>query len=226
MTDSLKILAQKLFDNSIDAKEIDDLIKNLSTDKYFEFVFFMELTYLFFKDFSSTITSANKISKILPNFNLQYIKFCINSNFDSFFSNDKSKNDFYDQLHKLIILFVNNDFIQLNYIIKLLDYTSQINLFFAQKIIKSFPQIIQESPQTLTNIKKFDLIINQSINDPTLCLDVAWPSIIIGDSNNPRISKFGGCQPYLPEEEGITLYHKCYSKSSMVDNKSCFIKNK
>ena len=138
MTDSLRILSQKLFDNSIDAKEINDLIEKFSIDKYFETNFFMDLTHLFFKDFSNAVASANSINQILPKFNIQYTKFCIISNLYHFFSDEKSKNDFYDQLHMLIILFVKNDFIQLNYIVELLDNTSQLNLSLAKKIIKSF----------------------------------------------------------------------------------------
>ena len=72
MTDSLRILSQKLFDNSIDAKEINDLIEKFSIDKYFETNFFMDLTHLFFKDFSNAVASANSINQILPKFNILF----------------------------------------------------------------------------------------------------------------------------------------------------------
>lgn len=64
-------------------------------------------------------------------------------------------------------------------------------------------------------MKNLKNLIQKSINDPNLCIDVAWPSVVIGDSNNPRISKFGGSQPFLPDD-GCTLCKECHCKCSMI----------
>ena len=173
------------------------------------------MTPLFLKDFTKAIASLNIIIKRLPNFISTYVNFCLNSNLDICYNDDKSKNDFYFKLCNLIQLFLDNKFTTVEYIIELLDNVNYLNLDFSATIIKSIPQINEESPQTVEKFNKFHTLIQNLTNDQTLSREVAWPTVVIGDANNPRISKFGGCQPFLPEE-GFTLCKGCHSKCSMV----------
>ena len=216
MENSNQELAQKLCDNTIGKDEVDKLKENLRIDDIFKNNFYMNfLTPLFFKNFSNITKPINNITKNLPDFITSYIKFCLYSSFDYFFTDDESKNDFYHQLYTLIHLLIENKVINIDKIINLLNNVSQLNLDFARYLLQLLPQIKQKSPKTIENIEKFNSVIHKYINDPQFCLDVAWPSVTIGDTNNPRISKFGGVQPFLPED-GLNLCSKCHSKSSMV----------
>ena len=122
-----------------------------------------------------------------------------------------------NQFLELIRLFVENNFTTIQHIIDLLDYdkNKKLNFYFANNIVNLFPQIKEVAPQIDEKIRYYDTVANELFNDPEICLDVAWPSVIIGDVRNPRISKFGGVQPFLPEE-GNTLCHGCHASCSMI----------
>ena len=82
------------------------------------------------------------------------------SNLDYFFDDEENKKAFYHRLTKLIQLLIEHKFSELNCIIEYLNHFCDLNLYLAQIIIKTFPQIRKLSPQTIEKFEKFNSKIN------------------------------------------------------------------
>lgn len=213
-----KEISQKLFDNTIEDAEIDKLTESFSKDSYFSNDLFLNyLTPLFAKDTSKTLVALENIIRRIPSFSSQYVKFCLNFDIEYMYCNLDNKYDICGQLIKMLHIFIENKYTTIENIVELLDNSknTELNIFFANDVINEFPQINDIAPQIVERIRNYKIESEKLFEKPEIIKDVAWPSVIYGDTNNPRISKFGGVQPFLPEE-GYTLCHGCQSNCSMI----------
>ncbi|OHS95121.1 hypothetical protein TRFO_38638 [Tritrichomonas foetus] len=95
------------------------------------------------------------------------------------------------------------------------DLLNNIDIKVIPKLFERYPKLNELCPNVASNLIEHQKIIKEILSDETIVLPYASPIVVIGDSCNPRISKFGGHIPHLPHEPK-PLCNDCHGEYSMI----------
>ena len=163
---------------------------------------------------SSSVEIAKKINEISPEFFINFFKMVLINNEYDYINFD------INNLIKMTLKLIEKKVIPVKKIAEVLeendaDYNLKFNFNYLPEFADKVPDLYSLYPSLKEKIEEYRQKIEDLFNDPEFCLPAAWPSVTKGDTSNPRISKFGGCVPYLPEEP-IPNCRDCHELYSMI----------
>ena len=160
----------------------------------------------------STIKIAKEINEKEPDFFTSYFK--------SILINEKGWDDYelsaLNNLCTMISKLIESNIISVKQIAEFLEQNiDNLNFNYIPTFVDKISDLNILLPNLKQKIEEYEEKMKKLINDPEFSLPAAWPSVIKSDTSNPRMSKFGGCVPYLPEEPP-QMCCGCHELSSMI----------